>query len=93
MQEIVSQSEEQAAGGELGLGDAVTFHPSSVSTYYDGHLYPMMTPLDLLRFTPLRFHNRIRLAPRFCTSNGSATGGASPASPLWSGSGGGPGGR
>lgn len=46
--------------GELGLGDAVTFHPSSMSTYYDGHLYPMMTPLDLLRFTPLRFHNRIR---------------------------------
>lgn len=45
---------------ELDLADAVTFHRSSVSTYYDRQLYPMMTPLDLLRFKPLRFHNRIR---------------------------------
>ena len=45
---------------ELGLADSITFHASSVSTYYDGHLYPMMTPLDLLRFRPLRFRNRVR---------------------------------
>lgn len=45
---------------ELGLRDTLTYHPSSVSTYYDGTLYPMMTPVDLIKFTPLRFVNRIR---------------------------------
>lgn len=45
---------------ELGLSHSITFHASSVSTHYGGHLYPMMTPLDLLRFKPVRFRNRIR---------------------------------
>ena len=45
---------------ELGLTDKLSFHPSSVSTYYDGVLYPMMTPIDLIRFTPISFINRIR---------------------------------
>lgn len=45
---------------ELGLKDALTYHKSSVSTYYDGKLYPMMSPLDLIRFAPLSFINRIR---------------------------------
>ena len=49
-----------ALADELGIGDALEFHDSSVSTYYDGVLYPMMTPLDLLRFTPLSPLNRIR---------------------------------
>ena len=49
-----------ALADELGIGDRLRFHDSSVSTYYDGVLYPMMTPLDLLRFKPLSFLNRIR---------------------------------
>ncbi len=45
---------------ELGLRDRLTYHKSSVSTYYGDRLYPMETPLDLIRFTPLTFLNRIR---------------------------------
>lgn len=45
---------------ELGLRDQLTYHKSSVSTYYDGVLYPMESPLDLIRFKPLSFINRIR---------------------------------
>jgi len=45
---------------ELGLNDRLSFHRSSVSTYYDGVLYPMMSPTDLIRFTPISLVNRIR---------------------------------
>lgn len=45
---------------ELGLEDRLSFHKSSVSTYYDGVLYPMMSPVDLIKFTPISFINRIR---------------------------------
>lgn len=45
---------------ELGLRDQLTYHKSSVSTYYDGVLYPMESPIDLIRFKPLSFINRIR---------------------------------
>ena len=45
---------------ELGLGDALTYHKSSVSTYYGGRLFPMETPLDLIRFNPISLIDRIR---------------------------------
>jgi protoporphyrinogen oxidase len=45
---------------ELGLKDKLAFNASSVSTYYDGVLYPMMSPVDLIKFTPLTLLNRIR---------------------------------
>ncbi len=45
---------------ELGLDEKLEFHKSSVATYYDGRLYPMESPLDLIKFTPLTFLNRIR---------------------------------
>ncbi|KUJ85728.1 hypothetical protein AVO45_01710 [Ruegeria marisrubri] len=45
---------------ELGLSDHLTYHKSSVSTYYDGTLYPMEKPIDLIRFKPLSLFNRIR---------------------------------
>ena len=45
---------------ELGLRDKLTYYKSSVSTYYGDQLYPMMNPLDLIKFLPLKFHNRIR---------------------------------
>lgn len=45
---------------EINLKDQLTYHPSSVSTYYDDVLYPMMTPVDLIKFKPLKLVNRIR---------------------------------
>ena len=45
---------------ELGLDDKLTFHKSSVSTYYGDTLYPMETPIDLIRFNPIGFFDRIR---------------------------------
>lgn len=45
---------------ELGLTDALTYHKSSVSTYYNDKLYPMETPIDLIRFDPISFIDRIR---------------------------------
>lgn len=45
---------------ELGVRDKIKFHASSLSTYYSGKLYPMMTPIDLLKFSPLPFIDRIR---------------------------------
>lgn len=45
---------------ELGIGDKLRWHDSSVSLYYDNHLYPFKGALDLVKFSPLSFHNRIR---------------------------------
>ena len=45
---------------ELGIGDKLKWHNSSVSLYYDNSLYPFKGALDLLRFKPLSFINRIR---------------------------------
>ncbi len=45
---------------ELDVREKLVFHDSSVSTYYDGKLYPFMTPGDLLRFKPLSLINRLR---------------------------------
>lgn len=45
---------------ELGLEGKLTFHKSSVSTYYGDTLYPMETPIDLIRFKPIGFIDRIR---------------------------------
>lgn len=45
---------------ELGLQDKLQWHTSSLGLYYGGKMYPFITPLDLLRFTPLSFFNRLR---------------------------------
>ena len=45
---------------EFGIADQLTYHKSSVSTYYGDKLYPFETPIDLISFTPLDFFNRIR---------------------------------
>lgn len=45
---------------ELGIADKLKWHDSSVSLYYGGKLYPFKGALDLVRFTPLSFVNRIR---------------------------------
>ena len=46
---------------ELGLGDRLTWQPSSVGIFYDGRIYPFVTPMDLLRFTPVGIIDRVRL--------------------------------
>ncbi len=45
---------------ELGVRDKLIFHDSTVSTYYDGKVYPFMSAKDLLLFKPLSFINRVR---------------------------------
>ncbi len=46
---------------ELGLGERLTWRPSTVGIFYDGRIYPFMTPMDLLRFTPVGLIDRVRL--------------------------------
>ena len=46
---------------EIGLGDRVRWVPSSVGTLADGRIYDFVTPLDLLRFTPISLVDRVRL--------------------------------
>lgn len=45
---------------ELGLSDRMQWHPSSVAVFTGGKVWPFTSPLDLLRFGPLPFLDRIR---------------------------------
>lgn len=49
-----------AMAKELGIEDELEWHNSSISLYYDNALYPFKGALDLIRFKPLSFVNRIR---------------------------------
>lgn len=46
---------------ELGLDDRPYWTEASLGFMYDRELYPLAGPLDLLRFKPARFTDRIRL--------------------------------
>ena len=46
---------------EIGLGHQIRWIDSTVGTYHGGRIYNFVTPLDLLKFTPLSLMNRIRL--------------------------------
>ena len=46
---------------QIGLGHRMHRIESKVGTLYDGKIYDFVTPLDLLKFTPLSLINRIRL--------------------------------
>lgn len=46
---------------ELGMPDAIEWRPSSVAVFADGRSYPFVSPLDLLRFSPLSFPARLRM--------------------------------
>ncbi len=46
---------------ELGLGDRLVWRESKVGIFYDGRIYNFVTPMDLMRFTPLPLADRIRL--------------------------------
>ena len=46
---------------ELGLGDSMEWLESKVGLFHGGRIWDFATPLDLLRFSPLSFAQRIRL--------------------------------
>lgn len=46
---------------ELGLEDRVHWRETHMGFTYAGDAYALNTPLDLLRFAPLRMHERLRL--------------------------------
>jgi protoporphyrinogen oxidase len=45
---------------ELGLADRLRWRDSRMAYFVDGALYPFLTPLELLRFAPLRPVDRLR---------------------------------
>ena len=46
---------------ELGLGDRLGWYPSTVGFFSQGRVWDFVTPMDLLRFTPLSLADRVRL--------------------------------
>lgn len=46
---------------EIGKNQSVKSVPSRTGMYFNGRIWKLSTPLDLLRFKPLRFWDRIRL--------------------------------
>jgi protoporphyrinogen oxidase len=46
---------------ELGAGDRIVDRPTSTGMYHNKRILRMSSPLDLLRFDPLRFLDRLRL--------------------------------
>ncbi|MBM3943298.1 MAG: NAD(P)/FAD-dependent oxidoreductase [SAR202 cluster bacterium] len=46
---------------ELGLGDKLAWLESKVGVFHRGKVWPFSTPLDLLRFRPLPFWQRVRV--------------------------------
>jgi protoporphyrinogen oxidase len=45
---------------ELGLSHRLHWRSSRMAYFVDGRIYPFLTPIELLRFRPLRFHDRLR---------------------------------
>ena len=46
---------------QIGLGHQIRSIDSKVGVLYDGRIYDFVTPVDLLKFTPLGFIDRLRL--------------------------------
>ena len=46
---------------ELGMDDAIEWLPSSVAVFARGRSHPFTSPLDLLRFSPMRLRSRLRM--------------------------------
>ena len=46
---------------ELGLGDRILTRFSRTGMYFNKNFFKLSTPMDVLRFTPLPFFDRIRL--------------------------------
>lgn len=48
--------------GQLGLADEITWHHTRTGVYAEGAVHSVSTPLELLRFPPLRLVDKLRLA-------------------------------
>jgi protoporphyrinogen oxidase len=48
--------------GELGLADEIDWHHTRTGVFAGGRLHSVSTPLELLRFPPLRLVDKLRLA-------------------------------
>jgi len=46
---------------ELGLGARVVVNPTATGVYYANSFFKLSTPMDLLKFSPLSFWDRLRL--------------------------------
>jgi protoporphyrinogen oxidase len=46
---------------ELGLGNRLSWRESQVGVFYGSRIYKFVTPLDLLRFSPIPLVDRVRL--------------------------------
>ena len=46
---------------EVGVNERLVWRPSKVGIFYGDRIYPFVTPLDLLRFTPVSLPDRVRL--------------------------------
>lgn len=58
---FLSDTDITALMGELGLGPSLRWIPSQVGYLVGGKIYPFVTPLDLLRFSPLSLLQRVRV--------------------------------
>lgn len=45
---------------EIGVSEKIFFRKAKTANFFDGTLYPFSTPLDLLRFSPVSFLDRIK---------------------------------
>jgi len=46
---------------ELGLDNEISLHPTQTGMYFNGRIWKLSTPLDLLKFRALSFFDRLRL--------------------------------
>ncbi|KXF81354.1 NAD(P)/FAD-dependent oxidoreductase [Enterovibrio coralii] len=46
---------------ELGLNENIEINPTNTGMYYSNNFFKLSTPLDLLKFSPLKLSDRIRL--------------------------------
>jgi len=58
---FTSDDHVMALVSELRLQGNVVLRPSSTGMYYANRIFRLSSPIDVLRFTPLSFFNRIRL--------------------------------
>ena len=58
---FTSDTDIQELVASLGLPSLIEWMPSSVGIYAKGAIYKLNSPLDLLKLSPLKFINRVRL--------------------------------
>jgi len=46
--------------GELGISDKLRFHEASMGVFREGQVYPFNSPVDLLKFRPLGWMDKVR---------------------------------